>query len=122
MKRVAAIGECMIELCEHPDRRITRAFGGDTLNTAIYLARLRTAVDYITALGDDAWSEEMLAAWRAEGVGTGSVVRLKGRLPGLYIVETDAAGERRFSYWRDRAPARDLFALPESHSLCLALG
>lgn len=121
MRRLAAIGECMIELSEHPDGRITRAFGGDTLNTAVYLARLGMPVDYITALGDDLWSDEMLSAWQAEGVGTGSVIRSKGRLPGLYIIQTDERGERRFSYWRDRAPARDLFCLPETPSLCLAL-
>ena len=122
MRRLAAIGECMIELSEHPDGRITRAFGGDTLNTAVYLARLGMPVDYITALGDDLWSDEMLSAWQAEGVGTGSVIRSKGRLPGLYIIQTDERGERRFSYWRDHAPARDLFGLPETPSLCLALG
>jgi 2-dehydro-3-deoxygluconokinase len=121
MVRVAAIGECMIELSEHPDGRITRAFGGDTLNTSVYLARLGVPADYITALGDDAWSEEMLAAWRAEGVGTDIVVRLKGRLPGLYIIQTDHRGERRFSYWRGQSPARDLFALPETKALCASL-
>jgi 2-dehydro-3-deoxygluconokinase len=121
MGRVAAIGECMIELCEHPDGRITRAFGGDTLNTAVYLARLGVPVDYITALGDDPWSDEMLSAWQAEGVGTGTVIRLPGRLPGLYIVQTDQHGERRFSYWRERAPARDLFALPQTRCLCSGL-
>jgi 2-dehydro-3-deoxygluconokinase len=89
MRPLAAIGECMLELSEHPDGRITRAFGGDTLNTAVYLARLGVPVDYITALGDDPWSEEMLAAWQAEGVGTASVLRLEGRLPGLYIIQTD---------------------------------
>jgi 2-dehydro-3-deoxygluconokinase len=121
MRRLAAIGECMIELCEHPDGRITRAFGGDTLNTAVYLARLGEPVDYITALGDDTWSEEMLAAWQAEGVGTGTVLRLRDRLPGLYIIQTDDRGERHFSYWRDRAPARDLFKLPQTPSLCKGL-
>jgi len=121
MRPLAAIGECMLELSEHPDGRITRAFGGDTLNTAVYLARLGVPVDYITALGDDPWSEEMLAAWQAEGVGTASVLRLEGRLPGLYIIQTDERGERRFSYWRDRAPARDLFRLPQTASLCLGL-
>jgi 2-dehydro-3-deoxygluconokinase len=121
MPRLASIGECMIELSEHADGRITRAFGGDTLNTAIYLARLGVATDYITALGDDRWSEEMLKLWQAEGVGTGSVIRLAGRLPGLYMIETDAGGERRFSYWRDRAPARDLFALPQTPFLCREL-
>jgi 2-dehydro-3-deoxygluconokinase len=121
MARVASIGECMIELCEHADGRITRGFGGDSLNTAVYLARLGVPVDYVTALGDDAWSSEMLSAWAAEGVGTGSVIRLEGRLPGLYFIQTDPGGERRFSYWRGQSPARDLFALPETSSLSAGL-
>jgi 2-dehydro-3-deoxygluconokinase len=119
--RIAAIGECMIELSEHPDGRITRSFGGDTLNTAVYLARLGAPVDYITALGDDAFSNEMIAGWRAEGVGTDHVQRMIGRVPGLYMIQTDAKGERRFSYWRDRAPAREIFATSETERLCAHL-
>jgi 2-dehydro-3-deoxygluconokinase len=99
----------MIELRERPDGALARGHGGDTLNTAVYLARLGVAVDYVTALGDDAWSEEMLAHWQAEGIGTAGVRRLPGRLPGLYIIQTDPAGERRFLYWRDSAAARALF-------------
>lgn len=110
--RVACIGECMMELSERPDGSLLRGYGGDTLNTALYLARLGVAVDYVTALGDDPWSEEMLAAWAAEGVGTGQVRRLPGRMPGLYIIRTDASGERSFHYWRDSAAARDLFSGP----------
>ena len=121
MTRVACIGECMIEMREAPDGSLSRAYGGDTLNTAIYLARLGVRVDYITALGDDLWSDEMIAGWRLEGIGTTWVVRLAGRLPGLYLVQTDAAGERRFSYWRDSAAARSLFALPETPAICEAL-
>lgn len=112
----------MVELRERPDGQLTRGWGGDTLNTAVYLARLGVAVDYVTALGDDPWSDEMVAGWRAEGVGTGHVVRLPGRLPGLYVIQTDPRGERRFSYWRDRAPARDLFELPETAEIVDALG
>ena len=67
--RVAAIGECMIEMAEAPSGEARRSFGGDTLNTAVYLARLGIDVDYVTALGDDPYSDEMLAAWRDEGVG-----------------------------------------------------
>ncbi len=107
---VACIGECMVELRERPDGLLERRHGGDTLNTAVYLARLGVQVDYVTALGEDGWSDEMLAAWLAEGVGTGLVHRLPGRLPGLYIIETSSDGERRFSYWRDSAAARALFA------------
>ena len=107
--RVACIGECMIELKEQPDGLLRRSYGGDTLNTAVYLARLGVTVDYITAVGDDAWSDEMLASWRAEGIGTALVPRLPGRLPGLYIIQTDEHGERRFLYWRDSAAARQVF-------------
>ncbi len=99
----------MVELQEQPDGQFRRAYGGDTLNTAVYLARLGAAVDYVTALGDDAWSSEMLAGWQAEGVGTRLVQRIPGALPGLYVIQTDAAGERRFLYWRDTAAARRLF-------------
>ncbi len=115
--RVASIGECMIELRERPDGRLDRSFGGDTLNTAVYLARLGVAVDYVTALGDDPWSDEMVAAWAREGVGTGLARRVPGRLPGLYIIQTDPSGERSFLYWRDSAAARMLFDPPHGVAL-----
>ena len=121
MTRVACIGECMIELSEHADGTLTRAFGGDTLNTAVYLARLGVQVDYVTALGTDPFSEEMLSAWGAEGVGTGLVARVPGRMPGLYLIRTDAAGERSFFYWRDTAPVRQLLDLPEMGEIAVAI-
>ncbi|WP_448206982.1 sugar kinase [Azospirillum sp. sgz302134] len=120
-QRVAALGECMIEMVRRPDGTFTMGFGGDTLNTAVYLARLGAPVDYVTALGDDPNSDSMVATWTAEGVGTGHVLRVPGRVPGLYMIETDDKGERRFLYWRDSAPARDLFLLPDSPALIAAL-
>jgi len=107
--RVASIGECMVELRELTQGQLSRGFGGDTLNTAVYLARLGVAVDYVTALGDDTWSDEMLAAWQAEGIGTGRVQILAGLLPGIYVIQTDPKGERRFLYWRDSSAAKRLF-------------
>ena len=113
MKRVAAIGECMIEFHEEAPGRMVQGFGGDTLNVAVYLARLAApgdiAVDYVTALGDDPFSDAMVAAWRDEGLGTELVRRIEGRLPGLYIIRTDSRGERTFYYWRREAAARKLW-------------
>ncbi len=106
---MACVGECMVELQERPDGLLRRSFGGDTLNTAVYLARLGVKVDYITALGTDGLSDEMLLAWQREGVGTTQVRRHPGQLPGLYFIQTDLAGERHFLYWRDSAAARQLF-------------
>ena len=38
--RVACIGECMIELNQRDRATLALAYGGDTLNTAVYLARV----------------------------------------------------------------------------------
>lgn len=109
-----AIGECMVELAAAgaDDRLFRLGFAGDTFNTALYLARLGRSVGYATALGDDPYSDRAAALMRAEGIDTGLVRRVPGRLPGLYLIENDPAGERRFAYWRDMAPVRDLFAAP----------
>jgi len=122
MTRVASIGECMIELKQAEGGLYSRGYGGDTLNTAIYLARLGVDVDYLTALGDDPMSDEMIAGWAAEGVGTSRVARLKGKLPGIYLIKTDDAGERRFFHWRESSAARSLMDLPETDDILDTLG
>ena len=111
----------MIELKQAEGGLFSRGYGGDTLNTAVYLARLGAGVDYITALGDDALSDEMIAGWAAEGVGTKRVLRLPGKLPGLYMIQTDDKGERRFFHWRDSAAARSLMDLPETPEILNSL-
>jgi 2-dehydro-3-deoxygluconokinase len=111
--RVASFGECMLELQGPAFGTLRQGQGGDTLNAAVYLARCGRAagieVQYATALGDDGFSSAMAERWQAEGVGTALLRRLPGRLPGLYWIETDEHGERRFSYWRDSAAARSYF-------------
>ena len=121
MTKVACIGECMIELKQAEGGLFSRGYGGDTLNTAVYLARLGAGTDYITALGDDTLSDEMIAAWAAEGVGTTRVSRLPGKLPGLYMIQTDDRGERRFFHWRESAAARSLMDLPETADILASL-
>lgn len=113
--RIALIGECMIELQQRADGSLQQGFGGDTLNTAVYLSREMgdsASVDYVTALGDDSFSDAMCQRWSDEGIGLGMVQRLPGRLPGLYCIQTDASGERRFLYWRNEAAVRDCFTTP----------
>lgn len=113
IQRIALFGECMIELQEQDGGHLRRGFGGDTLNTAVYLARLLAdqpaQVSYVTALGDDPHSQAMLDSWQAERIDTRLVARLPGRVPGLYMIQVDAAGERSFSYWRDTSAAKVYF-------------
>jgi len=123
-KKIAVIGECMIELSWQGEA-LKRGFGGDTLNTAVYIARQTSAdqlaVEYVTALGNDSFSNDMLAAWQQEGVRTELVQRLENRLPGLYVIETDAHGERTFSYWRNEAAARFWLQSPQAGAICQQL-
>lgn len=111
--RIALIGECMIELQQRADGTLVQSFGGDTLNTAVYLRRLLPdgfQVSYVTALGDDSFSDAMCCAWQEEGIDLSLVQRLPGRLPGMYCIQTDDQGERRFLYWRNEAAVRDCFS------------
>jgi 2-dehydro-3-deoxygluconokinase len=121
MADLVSIGECMVELSRRADG-FSLAFGGDTFNTAVYASRLGLAASYATALGDDPYSEAILALARSEAVEVDAVPRLAGRLPGLYLIETDERGERRFYYWRSEAPARELFELPGANALTPILG
>ena len=116
---VYAIGECMIELqktAQGQGGTMDYRFGGDTLNTAVYMARLldpeQVRVAYVTGLGADGMSAEMLAAWAREGIDTSCVQQLPDRLPGIYMIETDPDGERRFHYWRRDSAARHWLAAP----------
>jgi 2-dehydro-3-deoxygluconokinase len=120
-KRAVAVGEVMIEMARGSDGRFTLACGGDTFNTAIYLARAGVNVAYATALGDDPYSDAIVAMAAAEGVQTDLMLRVPGRQPGLYTIETDAKGERRFRYWRNEAPARELFELGDWNRIAESL-
>lgn len=120
--KIAVIGECMIELSENKGS-IERHFGGDTLNTAVYLTRANpdVAVHYVSALGTDPMSGTMLAQWQQEGVNTDLVQRLDHKLPGLYLIETDERGERIFHYWRSDAAARYWLQTPKASEICQQL-
>ncbi|WP_169712213.1 sugar kinase [Kushneria konosiri] len=117
---IALMGECMIEMHGRPGQSVHQTFGGDSFNTAAYLARLTgdaLNVEYVTALGTDGFSQAMRERFVREGVGVDNVRTLESRLPGLYFIETDDAGERRFHYWRSEAAARFMLDGEEGEQL-----
>ncbi|MCF4010943.1 sugar kinase [Rheinheimera sp. UJ63] len=104
----------MIECTQLNNGQYKAGFGGDTLNTAVYLSRCGGHGDYFTALGDDTFSLNMMESWKQEGVGISNVKIIPGQLPGIYLIENDCFGERHFYHWRQNAPARQLLsAFPE---------
>jgi len=123
-RKIAVIGECMIELSQK-GAEVSRGFGGDTLNTSVYIARQVDAneleVHYVTALGEDNFSQQMLDAWQQENVHTELTQRLEHRLPGLYYIETDSTGERTFYYWRNEAAARFWLESEQAQAICAEL-
>ncbi|MDY0959650.1 sugar kinase [Sphingomonas sp. CFBP8993] len=110
--QIVVVGEGMIELTQADGGLWWLGHGGDTLNTAIHLARMGRDVRYVTALGDDPFSDTLLADWSAEGVATDLILRDPTRMPGLYAITTDATGERSFAYWRGESAARRTLSLP----------
>lgn len=112
--RAICVGEVLIELRRGGDGRFALSCGGDTFNTAVYLARAGLDVGFATAIGDDPYSDSVLALAAAEGLATNLVLRVPGRLPGLCLMESGGRnGERNVRYWRDGAPVHDLFELPD---------
>jgi 2-dehydro-3-deoxygluconokinase len=111
LARIVCIGEAMLELTRDGDGwRL--GYGGDTLNTAIHLARASHDVAYLTAMGCDPLSAGLKADWAAEGLDASLILDHPTRSTGLYAISTDDKGERNFSYWRDTSAAREMFALP----------
>jgi 2-dehydro-3-deoxygluconokinase len=112
-KRAICIGEAIVELARGADGRFALASSGDTFNTAIYLARAGVATAFATALGDDPFSDAIVSLAKAEGIATDLILRAPGRLPGLALADADKNGGRRTHFWRDAAPANQLFELPQ---------
>lgn len=111
MTRVVAIGECMVELSAAGEGLLRRRFAGDAYNTAVYLKRARPRIEvaFLTVTGCDPLSQEMRRAWAANGVDDRLAFTDPERRPALYLIETDAEGERRFHYWRSASAARGWF-------------
>lgn len=113
MTSAISIGECMVELRPVEDGHLRRGFAGDAYNTAVYLKRSAPDIDvsFLTATGDESLSEAMLATWRSEGISDRLVFRIPGQRPALYLIETDAKGDRKFHYWRSETPAKEWLRL-----------
>ncbi len=103
LKKLGAIGECMLELSKSGEL-YQMGYGGDVFNTAVYAQRSGVNVSFLTATGDDNYSDFLVDAWKGEDIDTKFVRILPSATPALYAIEIDANGERSFQYWRDASP------------------
>jgi 2-dehydro-3-deoxygluconokinase len=93
------LGEPMVEFNQQPDGRFLMGHGGDTSNCAIAAARSGAQAGMITALGQDAFGDSLMALWEDNGVDTAQVRRRANAPTGVYFVTHGPEGHD-FSYLR----------------------
>ncbi|MGL1956863.1 MAG: sugar kinase [Colwellia sp.] len=108
-KKIAIIGECMIELSGQPFSQMLQNYGGDSMNTAIYLKTLNgNAIDvhYVSSMGTDQLSKAVIEKWQQHNINTDFVLPNPDKHAGLYMIQNDIHGERTFQYWRNDSAAK----------------
>ena len=93
VQAVAAVGECMIELSGQSGDSWRMGYAGDSFNTLWAMRALVPGhhVDYVSAFGDDPFSEAQIAFFRAHGIGIADSPRIAGARPGLYAITLTGA-------------------------------
>jgi 2-dehydro-3-deoxygluconokinase len=105
--QVLCLGEAMLELVSATgSATCTLGVAGDSLNTAVYLARLGIRTGFATGLGADSPASRIRALISVEGLDASFVLEKPGGSTGLYLAAIDPSGERRFTYWRDDSAPR----------------
>jgi 2-dehydro-3-deoxygluconokinase len=112
-----SIGECLVELSRHDDQAYHAGFAGDAFNTLFYAARLGLKTGFVSAVGDDLFTPMIVDGITAEGIDTTGMPMIEGRRNGLYFIETDAAGERSFHYWRSGSAATQRLLIEDTDRL-----
>lgn len=83
-----------------PLEDVVLAPGGNSINTAIALARLGVAVRVAAAIGRDRFGQFLRERVRAEGIDDAGLVTIGGAKTSTSIVLVEATGERRFLHLR----------------------
>ncbi|NQZ82607.1 MAG: sugar kinase [Colwellia sp.] len=119
MKNIVVMGECMIEFSQSVSATDFRqSFAGDVFNTGIYIKRCMAepiTVNFLSAIGKDAMSEQLLSLMAEEQISTEMLYRTESAKMGLYLINLDSKGERSFSYWRNDSAAKQLITLMEKN-------
>ena len=86
---IIAIGESLVELSTDEKLKdaecLHKYYGGDALATAVTAVRLGSKVGFITKLGNDAFKDFLLDAWKNEGLDI-SQVTFSNERNGLYLI------------------------------------
>lgn len=112
---IVALGECLVEFAELDRGLYRQSYAGDTLNSLYYASRLGLRTGYITATGDDSFTEGILELLDGVHIDRSHVLTVPGQ-NGLYFIRQEARASR-LHFLRDRSAARSLFAHTDVSSL-----
>ena len=105
----AIIGECLIELTSNgtlaESSTLNKYFGGDTITTAITVARLGGKTAYITKVGNDGFSEFILSSLQKENIDT-SLIKTNDEQNGMYIISNTQTKKELLYYKRKTAATK----------------
>ena len=106
---IAIIGECLIELSSNgtlaESSTLNKYFGGDTVTTAVAIARLGGKAAYITKVGNDGFSEFILSSLNKENIDT-SLIKTNDEQNGMYIVSKSQDRKEVLYYKRKTAATK----------------
>lgn len=106
---IAIIGECLIELSSNgtlaDTSTLNKYFGGDTVTTAVAVARLGGKVTYVTKVGNDGFSEFILSSLSKENIDT-SLIKANEEQNGMYIVSRTPEKKELLYYKRKTAATK----------------
>ena len=107
---IAIIGECLIELTSNgslaESSTLNKYFGGDTVTTAVTVARLGGKTAYVTKVGNDGFSEFIITSLQKEGIDT-SLIKTNDEQNGMYII-SNAQNKRELLYYKRKTAATKL--------------
>lgn len=107
---IAIIGECLIELSANGSladtSTLNKYFGGDTVTTAVAVARLGGNVTYLTKVGNDGFSEFILSSLKKENIDT-SLIKTNDEQNGMYIV-SHTLDKKEVLYYKRKTAATKL--------------
>lgn len=106
---IAIIGECLIELSANgtlaDTSTLNKYFGGDTVTTAVAVARLGGSVTYLTKVGNDGFSEFIISSLQKENIDT-SLIQTNDEQNGMYIVSHTLDNKEVLYYKRKTAATK----------------
>lgn len=107
---IAVIGECLIELFSNgtlaETSTLNKYFGGDTVTTAVAIARLGGSATYITKVGNDGFSEFIISSLKKENIDT-SLIKTNDEQNGMYIV-SKSNDKKELLYYKRKTAATKL--------------